>query len=329
MNITFNNPEYLWLLLFVLPATFWYIYKQYIQDATLQMSSVKPFETMPKTNKKYLFHLLFIIRLLVISLLIIVIARPQSSNKFQSSTTEGIDIIIALDMSGTMLAEDLKPNRVEAAKEVGVEFISGRATDNIGLVVFAGESYTQCPLTNDHASLINLFKDVEYGMIEDGTAIGLGLANSVNRLKDSKAKSKVVILLTDGTNNTGAVAPETAAEIAKSFGIRVYTVGVGTEGMAPYPFKTPMGTRYQNVPVEIDEEVLKSIAQTTGGSYFRATDNTKLRSIYTEIDKMEKTKLNVNEYSRKSEEYFPYLIAAIILLMSEMLLRNTVLRRLP
>jgi Ca-activated chloride channel family protein len=261
--------------------------------------------------------------------LIIVLARPQLSNSFQTETTEGIDIVLALDISGTMLAEDLRPNRLEAAKKVATEFVSGRPNDNIGLVVFAGESFTQCPLTNDHAVLVNLFQGVQYGMIEDGTAIGLGLANAVSRIKDSEAKSKVIILLTDGSNNAGDVAPLTAAEIAQSFGIRVYTVGVGTRGMAPYPVQTPYGIRYQNLPVDIDEDMLRKVAGLTGGTYFRATDNTKLKFIYQEIDQLEKTKLRVHQYSKKNEEYTPFLLVALLLLITEIVLRHTVLRRLP
>ncbi len=327
--MSFSNPEYLWLMLILVPMILWYIYNQFIADASLQMSSVKSFDKMPKTIKQYLFHILFLLRMVALALLIIVIARPQTSNHFQQHTTQGIDIMLALDMSGTMLAEDLRPNRVEAAKAVAIEFISARPNDNIGLVVFAGESYTQCPLTNDHTALINLFNAVQYGHIEDGTAIGLGLANAVNRIKDSQAKSKVVILLTDGSNNRGDVAPITAAEIAKTYGVRVYTIGVGTQGTAPYPFQTPMGIQYQNVPVEIDEDVLQQIANTTGGTYFRATDNTKLREIYAEIDKLEKTKLQVKQYSKKYEQFLPYLLAAIACIIAEIILRNTLLRRLP
>ncbi len=327
--ITFNNPEYLWGLLVLVPMTVWYIFKQYQSAASLQVSSTSQFSKIPKSSRQYLFHLLFLLRLAVISLLIVTVARPQSSDSYRTETTEGIDIMLALDISGSMLAEDLKPNRLEAAKDVAVEFISDRPNDNIGLVVFAGESFTQCPLTIDHTALINLFKSVKSGMIEDGTAIGLGLANAVNRIKDSKAKSKVIILLTDGSNNRGDVAPITAAEIAKSFGIRVYTVGVGKQGMARYPFQTPVGIQYQNIPVEIDEDVLTDIAQMTGGTYFRATDNTKLRSIYEEIDQLEKTKLNVQEYSKRNEEYTKYLLLAFLLLALEQLIRYLLLRHLP
>lgn len=327
--MTFANPEYLWLELLLVPMVLWYIFKQYQADASLQMSTTKPFEKIPHSRKHLLFHLLFVLRCAVIALLVIVIARPQSSDSYRSESTSGIDIMLSLDISGTMLAEDLSPNRLKAAKNVAIEFISSRPNDNIGLVVFAGESFTQCPLTTDHASLINLFNGIEYGMIEDGTAIGLGLANAVNRIKDSQAKSKVIILLTDGSNNCGDVAPLTAAEIAKTYGIRVYTIGVGQHGMARYPIQTPMGIRYQNIPVEIDEDVLQKIADMTGGSYFRATDNHKLSEIYSEIDQLEKTKITVREYSRKTEEYVPWLLLAFCLLITEITLRNTALRRLP
>ena len=284
---------------------------------------------MPRSRKQYLFHLQFALRCSAVALLIVAIARPQRSDHFQTSTTEGIDIMVALDVSGTMLAEDLTPNRLEAAKKVATEFISGRPNDNVGLVVFAGESFTQCPLTSDHSALINLFNGVEYGLIDDGTAIGLGLANAVSRIKDSEAKSKVIILLTDGSNNAGDVAPITAAEMAQSFGIRVYTIGVGTRGTAPFPFQTPYGVRYQNIPVDIDEPMLRDIADMTGGAYFRATDNNKLKAIYEEIDQMEKTKLRVNQYSKKSEEFLPFLLAAFALLLAEIVLQHTILKRLP
>lgn len=325
----FNNPEYLWLLLILIPLVAWYIFKQFKSDASMQISTTEPFSKMPQSRKHYLFHLLFLLRALVVLLLILVIARPQLSNRFQTETTEGIDIMLSLDISGTMLAEDLHPNRLEAAKNVATEFVSGRPNDNIGLVVFAGESFTQCPLTNDHAVLINLFQGVQYGMIEDGTAIGLGLANAVSRIKDSQAKSKVIILLTDGSNNAGDVAPLTAAEIAQSFGIRVYTIGVGTRGVAPYPVQTPVGIRYQDLPVDIDEDMLREVASLTGGQYFRATDTNKLKSIYQEIDQLEKTKLSVRQYSKKNEEYMPFLLAAFFLLLAELVLRHTLLRRLP
>lgn len=325
----FANPQYLWLLLVLVPIIAWYVWKQARADASLTVSSLRLFRSVKKGYKQYLVHGLFVLRCLCIALLILAIARPQSSNSLRRETTEGIDIMLALDVSGTMLAEDLKPNRLEAAKKVATEFVSGRPNDNIGLVVFAGESFTQCPLTTDHAALINLFKGVEFGMIEDGTAIGVGLANAVNRIKDSKAKSKVIILLTDGSNNRGEVAPLTAAEIAQTYGIRVYTIAAGSRDIAPYPVQTPFGVRYQNIPVEIDEQTLKQIAKTTGGAYFRATNTKKLTTIYDEIDRMEKTKLQVREFNRRSEEYFPFMLGALICLLAEVLLRHTLLRRLP
>ena len=325
----FNNPEYLWLLLVLVPMIGWYIYKQYQSNASLQVSSTAPFSKMPKTRKHYLFHLVFALRCLALTFLVIAIARPQSTNSFRSESTEGIDIMLSLDISGTMLAEDLKPNRLEAAKEVATKFIADRTDDNIGLVVFAGESFTQCPLTTDHGVLINLLNAVQFGVIEDGTAIGLGLANAVNRIKDSQAKSKVIILLTDGSNNRGDIAPLTAAEIAKKFGIRVYTIGVGKQGMAPYPFQTPYGVQYQDVEVDIDETSLKSIAEQTGGMYFRATDTKSLASIYKEIDQLEKTKIQVKEFSKKEELYHWFILALVICLIGEITLRNTVFKSIP
>ena len=325
----FNNPEYLYLLLLLIPVIFWYIFKQYQADASLQISSISSLKLPQRKSFIILRHLPFLFRMIALTCLIIVIARPQLSNSFRSESTEGIDIMMALDVSGTMLAEDLRPNRLEAAKNVAAEFIAGRPNDNIGLVVFAGESFTQCPLTTDHAVLINLFNGIKYGMIEDGTAIGLGLANSVGRIKDSMAKSKVVILLTDGSNNAGDIAPLTAAEIAKTFEIRVYTIGVGTRGIAKFPYQTPMGVRYQDMQVDIDEDMLRQIAAMTGGSYFRATDNNKLKEIYAEIDEMEKTKIRVQEYSKKSEIYLPFALVAFLALLGEVVLKNTILRTLP
>lgn len=328
-DITFANPEFLYLLALLMPLIIWYLLKQRSSHATLQMSSIKGFSKAPRTYKHILKHGLFVLRAIAIALLIIVLARPQSTDRWQNVSTEGIDILIALDISSSMLAQDFQPNRLEASKDVAIEFISGRPNDRIGLVIFSGESFTQCPLTTDHAVVINLFKDVESGMIEDGTAIGMGLATSVNRMKDSNTKSKVIILLTDGVNNKGAVAPMTAAEIAKTFGIRVYTVGVGSEGMAPYPVQSPYGTQYQNMPVQIDEEILTDIAEMTNGKYFRATNNQKLIEIYHEIDQLEKTKIDVTEFSKKKEEYLSLLLFAGILLLSELLLKNTLLRNIP
>lgn len=328
--MVFANPNYLYLLLLLIPLVAWYIYKLRKSQASLQVSSAEAFEAPGATSwRVYLRHVPFVLRMVAIAVLIVVLARPQSTNSWQNSTTEGIDIVMAIDISTSMLAEDLKPNRLEAAKDVAASFINGRPNDNIGLVVFAAESFTQCPLTTDHGVLLNLFKDIQPGIIQDGTAIGVGLANAVSRIKDSQAKSKVIILLTDGVNNTGQVAPVTAAEIAKTFGVRVYTIGVGTQGEAPYPIPTAFGVQYQNIPVEIDEQILKQIASTTGGQYFRATDNASLKEIYSEIDQMEKTKISVQEFSKKQEEYKNWALLAFVLLLVEVLLRNTVLRNIP
>lgn len=327
--MTFKNPEYLFLLLFLIPVVWWYIKEMHKSDASLQISSKRNIQQLRKSAKIRLLHLPFVLRSLAIIMVTIALARPQASNSWRSENTEGIDIMIALDMSGTMMAEDLKPNRLEASKDVATEFILSRPNDNIGLVVFAGESFTQCPLTTDHAVLVNLFKGIQYGMIEDGTAIGLGLANAINRMKDTKAKSKVIILLTDGSNNRGDIAPITAAEIAKTFGIRVYAIGVGSYGKVNIPVQTPMGIQYQQMDSEFDEKSLKDIASMTGGAYFRATNNDKLRSIYKEIDTMEKTKISVKEYSKKSEEFYLFALLAFIFVAVEMIIRNTLLRKIP
>lgn len=308
----------------------WYIWKLRKSQASLQVSSSEAFDAPEAASwKVYLRHVPFILRMAAIAVLIIILARPQSTDSWQNTSTEGIDIVMAMDISSSMLAQDFKPNRLEASKDVAASFINGRPNDNIGLVVFAAESFTQCPLTTDHTVLLNLFKDIQPGIIDDGTAIGLGLANAVSRIKDSQAKSKVIILLTDGVNNAGEIAPVTAAEIAKTFGIRVYAIGVGTQGMAPYPFQTAFGIQYQDIPVEIDEQTLKQVAATTGGQYFRATDNNSLKEIYSEIDKMEKTKISVQQYSKKQEEYKNWALLLFALLLVEILLRNTLLRNIP
>ena len=328
--MVFANPTYLYLLLLLIPMIGWYIWKLCKSQASLQVSSSEAFDAPGATSwKVYLRHVPFVLRMAAIAVLIIILARPQSTNSWQNTSTEGIDIVMAMDISSSMLAQDFKPNRLEASKDVAASFINGRPNDNIGLVVFAAESFTQCPLTTDHTVLLNLFKDIQPGIIQDGTAIGLGLANSVSRIKDSQAKSKVIILLTDGVNNAGEIAPVTAAENAKTFGIRIYAIGGGTQGSAPYPFQTAFGVQYQNIPVEIDEPTLKQIAATTGGQYFRATDNTSLKEIYSEIDKMEKTKISVQQYSKKQEEYKNWALLLFALLLVEILLRNTLLRNIP
>lgn len=324
--MTFANPEYLFLLLLLLPIVGWYIYELRKSDASVQVSDTRVLAAQPKSIRIWLLHVPFVLRIAVITLISIALARPQLTNKWSSQSTEGIDIMMALDISGTMLAEDLRPNRLEAAKKVASDFVIARPNDQIGLVVFAGESFTQCPLTTDHAVLVNLFKSVEYGMVEDGTAIGLGLANAVNRMKDSETKSKVIILLTDGSNNRGDIDPQTAAEIAKTYGIRVYTIGVGSYGQARVPVQTPIGKQYITMDNEFDETTLRSIAETTGGQYFRAKDNSSLKAIYDQIDQMEKTKLRVREFSKHTENFMPFLYAALICLLLELIIRYFVLR---
>ncbi|WP_244828179.1 vWA domain-containing protein [Carboxylicivirga sediminis] len=328
-NITFTQPYFFWLLLIVPAYIAWYVWKQKGMQASLKISTLRGFAKAPTSNKVYLRHLLFVFRVLSIILLIFVLARPQSSNSFRNEITEGIDIMMALDISGSMLAEDFKPNRLEAAKEVAAEFIKGRPNDKIGLVIYAAESFTQCPLTTDHNVLQNLFRDINMGDLEDGTAIGMGLATAVQRIKDSEAKSKVIILVSDGENNRGEIAPMTAAEIAKTFGIRVYTIGVGTNGMAPFPMQTVFGKQYQQMEVKIDEELLQGIADLTDGRYFRATDKQKLDEIYKEIDLLEKTRIEVREYTKRKEEYWWFAAFAGLFLMLEIFMRSTVFRNLP
>ncbi|MFC2129915.1 VWA domain-containing protein [Bacteroidota bacterium] len=327
--MVFANPEWFYLLIIIPLLIAWYILRHKRQQPELKVSTTEGFEISKPTWKVRFRHIIFVLRIIAFSLIIIVLARPQTTSSRKNIRTEGIDIVMALDISTSMLAEDFKPNRLEAAKRTAVDFIDERIDDRIGLVVFAGESFTQCPVTIDHDVIKNLFKDLKTGMIEDGTAIGMGLATSVNRLKESKAKSKVIILLTDGVNNTGIISPQTAAEIAQSFSIRVYTIGVGTRGFAPYPVQTPWGMRRQNMEVKIDEDLLKQIATLTGGKYFRATNNKALRNIYKEIDKMEKTRVDVSIYSRKTEEFLPFAIVAAFAFLLELLLRFLVFRNIP
>ncbi len=328
-GISFKNPEFFYLFLLLIPMIAWYIWKQKKAGASIQFSSDMGFARIPMSWKYYFRHSVFVLFLMSMSMLIVVLARPQSSNSWQNVTTEGIDIVIALDISSSMLAMDFQPNRIEAAKNVATQFISGRQNDKIGLVIFSGESFTQCPLTTDHATVINLFRNIESGMIEDGTAIGNGLATAVSRLKESTAISKVIILLTDGVNNRGEIAPVTAAELAKTFGIRVYTVGIGTIGTAPYPMQTPFGVQVRDMKVDIDEPTLMKIAETTDGKYFRATNNNKLAEIYKEIDKLEKSKIDVKEYSKKEEEYMKYALVAALFLIIGLFLKSTIFRNIP
>ena len=329
----FANKEYLFLLLLMIPYLIWYLMYRKKSEPTMRMSDTRAYRYAPRSWRVTLMPLQLLLRLAVFVLLVLVLARPQTQNSWKNETMEGIDIMLAMDVSTSMLAEDLKPNRIEAAKQVAADFIIGRPNDNIGLTIFAGEAFTQCPMTTDHASLLNLLHnvrtDIAQRLIEDGTAIGMGLANAVSRLKESKAKSKVVILLTDGSNNRGDLSPMTAAEIAKSFSIRVYTIGVGTNKVAPYPMPVAGGVQYVNIPVEIDTKMLSDIAAATDGDFYRATNNKELQQIYKEIDKLEKSKLNVKKYSKRYEAYQPYAIAAVILLLLEILLRITVFRKLP
>lgn len=328
-GITYKNPEYLYLLLVLIPMLVWYIWQFKKSGASIRFSSISGFKGIGKSWKHYFRHVPFLLELCGIALLVIALARPQSSSNWESSTTHGIDIAISLDISTSMLAQDFSPNRIEAAKNVATKFIAGRPNDRIGLVVFAGESFTQCPLTTDHAVLINLFNQIQTGMIEDGTAIGNGLATAVSRLKESDAASKVIILLTDGDNNAGQIAPATAAELAKTFGIRVYTIGVGTMGKAPYPMQTPFGVQLRDVDVKIDEATLTKISDITGGEYFRATDNKSLIQIYEKIDQLEKSKIDVKEHRKKYEEYGIFALSAALLLLMALFLKITLFRNIP
>ncbi len=326
---TYKNPELFYLLLGLIPMAAWYIFRYRRNTASIQVSSTAPVLKAPVTARHILRHLPFVLQLGAMALFVVVLARPQSSTRWENTTTEGIDIMISLDISTSMLAMDFQPNRLEAAKKVAMEFISGREHDRMGLVVFAGEAFTQCPLTTDRAVLLNLFSGIKTGLIEDGTAIGNGLATAVARLKDSDAISRVVILLSDGENNRGEVAPITAAEIARTFGIRVYTVGVGSIGTAPFPVQTPFGTQIRDMEVKIDEDMLRQIASITGGQYFRATNNLKLAEIYQEIDQLEKSKIETKEFSKRAEEFMPFALAGLLFLLASLALRVTLFRNIP
>ena len=328
-HITFANPAFFGLLILLPLLVFWHIKKSNRQKAAFRVSSLEGIRHVPVSWKSRLRPLLLVLRLLAIVFLIIALARPRSSSVTEDVNSEGIDIVLCLDISGSMLAQDFSPNRLEAAKSVAENFVEGRFTDRIGLVVFAGESFTQCPITTDHAVLLNQIDGIKSGSLEDGTAIGMGLSTSVDRLRDSKAKSKVIILLTDGVNNTGLIDPQTALKIAKLYNIKVYTIGVGTKGMAPYPVPTPGGTQIQEMKVQIDEDLLKQIATETGGEYFRATDNKSLSAIYAQIDKLEKTKVTVTSYKRYTEWFYPYVLIALGCVLLEILLRYTLFKSLP
>ncbi|MBR0118289.1 MAG: VWA domain-containing protein [Prevotella sp.] len=332
----FANKEYFLLLLLAVPYILWYFLYRRKTEPTMRMSDTHAYRFTSKSWRQRLIHLPMLLRLLAFTMVVVVLARPRTHNSWGERSVEGIDIMLAMDVSTSMLAMDMSPspNRLEAAKEVAAEFISGRPDDNIGLTIFAGEAFTQCPMTVDHQTLLNLLHNVrtdiaKNGLIEDGTAIGMGLSNAVGRLKDSKAKSKVVILLTDGSNNRGDISPMTAASIAKSLGVRVYTIAVGTNKVARYPLEVGGTTQYVNVPVEIDSKTLSDIAATTDGQFYRATNMAALKQIYKEIDKLEKTKIDVRKFSKFYEAYQPFALLAILALLLELLLRNTVLRRIP
>lgn len=334
----FSQPIYFLLLLLLIPYILWYLLwrnrGKRKMEAAMTISDSFAYKKAPVGIRVRLLHLPMILRCVAFALIVVAMARPQTHNAWDERTVEGIDIMLAMDVSTSMLAEDLSPNRIEAAKQVASEFIVDRPDDNIGLSIFAGEAFTQCPMTTDHTSLLNLLKSVRTdiaakGLIQDGTAIGMGLANAVSRLKESKAKSKVVILLTDGSNNMGDISPMTAAQIAKSLGVRVYTIGVGTNKVARYPMPVAGGVQYVNIPVEIDTKTLREIATTTQGNFYRATNNAELKNIYKDIDQLEKTKMNIKRFSKRYEAYQPFALAAILCLLLEILLRTTLLRRIP
>lgn len=327
----FANPSYFWLFLIFIPLIVWYVMKQKNATPSMLISTTKAFDKVGTSWKVWLRHFMFVLRLAAIGCVIVVLARPQTRDRWQTEETEGTDIVLALDVSTSMLARDFRPDRFEAAKEVASKFIAGRETDNIGIVIFSGESFTLVPMTSDKAVLLNYVQDIKMGMLEDGTAIGDGLATAINRIKGGKAKSKSIILLTDGSNNTGIVAPLTAAEIARRMGVKVYTIGVGTNGEAEFPIGRNIygKVEYQLMPVVIDEVTLKKIANTTGGAYFRATDKSTLNDIFNEIDKLEKTKMDVKQFSHTEDNYLPWALALLALVIVELLARNTILRNIP
>ena len=326
-NITFGQPCFFLLLIVVPVLIIWYISKNKRRQAAIIISdiSAKGLASWKTTFR----HLPFVLRLLAITFIIAAIARPQTMFEEQNAEGEGLDIVLCIDVSGSMTAQDLLPNRLEAAKNVAIDFVNKRLTDRIAIVIFSGESFTQCPLTTDKRVLVSAIENIRNGLLEDGTAIGSGLGTSVDRLRTSKSKSKIVILLTDGENNGGLIDPQTAKEIAKAFQVKVYTIGVGTDGYAPQPVNTPVGVVMQNAKVSIDEKLLKEIAAETGGKYFRAKDNEGLMGIYTEIDQLEKSKVEISTRTLYTEKYFPFVIAALALLFLEMVLKFTVFRKFP
>ncbi|MFN8252467.1 MAG: VWA domain-containing protein [Ferruginibacter sp.] len=326
-DISFSQPWFFAAFALLPLLAVWYFIKGDQQSGALRISDAgAPGLSSAKT---LLRHVPFVLRLLAIGCIIVALARPQTRSEMQKTDGEGVDIVLCIDVSGSMTAQDFQPNRLEAAKKVAADFVNSRGNDRIGVVIFAGESFTQCPITTDHNVLLGAIENIHNGLLEDGTAIGSGLGTSVDRLRDSKAKSKVVVLLTDGENNGGLIDPRTAKEIAKTFGVKVYTIGVGTEGYAPQPVNTPMGVQMQTAKVTIDEKLLKEIAAETGGKYFRAKDNDELSKIYSDIDKLEKSKVEVSSITRYSEKFFPFVMAALALLFLELLLRFTVFRKFP
>ena len=326
----FEYPKLLWLMVVPALLVLRYIWVELLgRRPHMRVSTSIPWMAGGRSFMAYVRHVPFLLRTFALAMIVVAIARPRSSQEMERVDTEGIDIILAMDVSTSMLARDFTPDRINASKDIAIEFISQRPTDRMGIVVFAGESFTQCPLTTDRATLINMMKEVQTDLIEDGTAIGNGLATAVARMKDSDAKSRVVILLTDGVNNRGEISPQMAAEIAKTYGVRVYTIGVGANGTAPYPVMTPWGVEVQNVKVEIDEALLSDIAEATGGRYFRATDNTKLAEIYSEINKMEKARTTVDSFPVYKELFGTYALLALLALMLELLFNWFVIRRLP
>jgi Ca-activated chloride channel family protein len=327
--VTFADPVYLYGLVLIPALLYWYYRRSARHTSEIRFSTLRAFASVPPTIRERLRHVPFILRMVLVAALCVALARPQTTSKGENINAEGIDIALLLDISTSMLAEDFQPNRIQAAKEVAQSFVDGRQNDRIGLVIFAGQSFTQCPMTLDYRVLKSLLRQVRPGMVEDGTAIGMAIAQGVNRLKDSKAKSRVMILLTDGVNNRGEIDPITAAQIAQTYGIRVYAVGVGTIGEAPYPVQTPFGIRYQNMPVDVDEKSLEKIASITDGKFFRATNNKTLKQIYAEIDKLEKTRIEVKAYRSYTELFYDWAWLGLLAIVAELLLSGTVLRKLP
>ena len=329
--MTLQHPGLLWLLLIWVPLIAWFVLKQRKAQPTMLLSSSSAFAQLPTSWKVYAKHASFVLKLLAIGCLIVILCRPQTHDSWSKSETEGTDIVVALDISTSMLAKDFSPNRLDAAKDVATQFVSGRETDNIGFVIFAGEAFTQVPMTTDKATLVNSIHDVEIGALDDGTAIGDGIATAINRIKDGKAKSKSIILLTDGSNNTGVVAPLTAAQIALKYGIKIYTIGVGTNGTALYPVAMDYSghIQYERLPVVIDEATLKKIASSTGGKYFRATNKGVLKQVFNEIDQLEKTRMDVRNFSHTEDNYMPWAWLLLLILVLDSVLNYVLLRRIP